>query len=60
VSPPALQLSVGDIELIAEALRHRAARLEAYGRAYPHNAGPHERKAMAMRVLRDRLLRRSK
>ena len=55
-----IQLSIGEVELIAEALRYRAARHESYARRYPHIAGPHERKAQAMRVLRDRILRRPK
>jgi hypothetical protein len=42
--------------LIIDALARAAARLESYGRARPHLAGPHDRKAAAMRALRARLM----
>jgi len=54
-----IQLSLGDVRLIAEALRYRAARHESYARRKPETAGPHDRTARAMRVLRDRILRKN-
>jgi len=54
-----IQLSLGDVRLIAEALRYRASRHESYARRKPETAGEHDRKAQAMRVLRDRILRRN-
>ena len=54
-----IQLSVGEVDLIVDALRYRASRYESYARRKPETAGPHDRKAQAMRVLRDRILRRN-
>lgn len=51
-----IQLSVGEVRLIAEALHHRANRHEAEGRARPGNAGPHDRRADEMRKLCERIL----
>ena len=48
-------LTIKELTLIAEALLLRASRLESMARANPRNAAPHERKAEAMRKLRERL-----
>ena len=50
-----VNLSVGDVSLILEALTHRANRHETYARSYPERAGPHQRRAAAMRELCNRL-----
>jgi hypothetical protein len=50
-----VHLSVGEVNLILEALEHRASRHESYARSDPRNAGPHERVAADMRTLRDRI-----
>ena len=52
-----LVLTVAERELIIEALYYRAARHEAYAKSNPRNAGPHDRKAEAMRRLHDRLVK---
>lgn len=50
-----IQLSVGEVRLVIEALTKRANRHEAEGRARPHGAGSHDRIAAEMRRLVDRL-----
>jgi len=55
-----ITLSVFERELIDEALKSRAGRLESMARAKPHVAAPHERKAAAMRRLGERLQRLAK
>lgn len=52
----AIQLSVGEVRLLVEALMKRAKRHDAEGRARPHNAGHHDRTAMEMRALARRLV----
>ena len=47
--------SVGEIRLLLEALEKAARRQEAEGRARPHMAGPHDRKAEELRRLAVRL-----
>lgn len=51
-----MTFTLTEIELLAEALAARAARLESYGRFRPQGAGPNDRKAAAMRQLRQKLL----
>ena len=48
--------TVSEIELVVEALEHRASRHESYSRHNPRAAGPHDRKAAEMRDLRARLI----
>jgi hypothetical protein len=50
-----IDLSIGEVELIVEALVSRASRHDSYGRAEPRTAGPHDRKADAMRTLASKL-----
>lgn len=45
-----------ELTLLAEALAARASRLESYGRSNPRNAGPLDRRAAAMRALRQKVL----
>jgi len=47
----ARQFTVHEINLLLEALRSRAARLESMARANPRSAGPNERKAQQMHTL---------
>lgn len=48
--------TVSELELLIEALAARASRLESYGRAKPRSAASNDRKAEAMRKLRERIL----
>jgi hypothetical protein len=48
-------LTIAEVQLLEEALLRAAARLYSLGRASPTSAGPHERKAIAMSELRQRL-----
>jgi hypothetical protein len=50
-----LNLTVAERELLEEALVRASSRLESLGRANLASAAPHERKAAAMRALRQRL-----
>jgi hypothetical protein len=50
------RFTIGELELVVEALEHRANRHEAMSRYSPRGAGPHDRKADAMRKLRRRLI----
>jgi len=50
-----INLSISEISLLVQALEMAASRHEAYARFRPEAAGPHDRKAQAMRALRDRL-----
>lgn len=52
-----VRLSVGELELVIEALKARAGRHESMARFNPRNAGPHDRTAAEMRKLWVRLLR---
>ena len=54
-----MNLTVLERELIIEALTTRASRLESYGRFHPRTAGPHDRKAAAMRALAHKLIERT-
>lgn len=56
--PKTIQLSVGEIDLLLEALAFRASRLQSMANASPRQALAYERKAEAMRDLRGRLVRR--
>jgi chromosome segregation ATPase len=51
-----INLTVGERELIVEALAARASRHASMARAKPQSAGPHDRKAEAMRRLREKLI----
>ena len=53
-----INLSIGELELVLEALAYRAGRHESMARVYPHIAGPHDRKAEAMRALATKLKKR--
>jgi hypothetical protein len=53
---PQFRFTVGEVDLMVEALELRARRHEAMARFNPRNAGPHDRKAEAMRKLRHRLI----
>jgi hypothetical protein len=57
--PIILDLTLSEVRLIDEALLRASARLESLGRANLATAGPHERKATAMRSLRQRLLQQT-
>jgi len=52
-----LELTADEIELLLEALNRAASRHESYSRFNPRAAGPHDKKAAAMRKLRQRLNR---
>jgi hypothetical protein len=52
-----MTFTISEFELLIEALERSASRLESYGRFHPQRAGPHDRKAAAMRKLRARLMR---
>lgn len=52
-----IQLSIGEVRLILEALTYRAKRHDAEGRSRPSNAGVHDRAAFAMRELVERIVR---
>lgn len=58
-SPP-INLTVGEIDLLAEALKMAGSRHLSQARFNPSSAGPHDRKALAMASLRLRLLRLGK
>jgi hypothetical protein len=49
--------TVTELELLIEALEKTASRHESEARYNPRNARPHDDKAVAMRELRNRLLR---
>ncbi len=48
-----MNLSVGEIALIVEALKKCASRHESEARFSPHRAGPHDRKAGSDAPARD-------
>lgn len=50
-----IDFSIGEINLVIEALVARASRHESMSRANPQSAGSHDRKAIAMRRLATRL-----
>jgi len=50
-----IQLSVGELAILKEALRMAASRHISYGKWRPQGAGPHDRKADAMLTLLERL-----
>jgi len=50
-----IQLSVGEVGLLVEALRMAASRHISYAKWRPEGAGPHDRKADAMLTLLERL-----
>ena len=52
-----MNFTISEFELLIEALEQRASRHESYSRYRPQSAAPHDRKATAMRKLRDRLMR---
>jgi hypothetical protein len=49
-------LTESEIELLIEALARAASRHESMARNNPRAAGPHDRKALAMRKLKGKLL----
>lgn len=51
-----IELTTAELDLLIEALSHRASRHESMGRFNPRSAGPHDRAAKAMRKLEGRLL----
>ena len=51
-----IELTTAELDLLIEALNHRAARHESMSRFNPRGAGPHDRTAKAMRKLEGRLL----
>jgi len=51
-----VELTTAELDLLIEALNHRASRHESMGRFNPRSAGPHDRTAKAMRKLETRLL----
>jgi len=52
-----MALDLYEIDLLIEALQHRASRHEAMARFRPRCAKPHDDKAVAMRDLRNKMLR---
>ena len=50
-----IDFSISEINLVIEALQARASRHESMSRARPQTAGPHDRAAIAMRKLAQRL-----
>ena len=50
-----VNLSLGEVALVVEALEYRASRHESYSRINPRGAGPHDRKAEAMHELAAKL-----
>ena len=56
---PELSFNIAELDLIIEALEARAGRHESMARFSPRGAGPHDRKAEAMRKLAAKLHKRS-
>lgn len=51
-----VELTTAELDLLIEALNHRASRHESMSRFNPRSAGPHDRVAKNMRKLEGRLL----